>query len=104
MPVKDIQQMLSADYLVQKEQVQKQIDIEIQNKIQVLKSEIDQDKLYGSDTTKKEAELKTLQEKENFWTKTSTEAIKKQQETDSQTQAQIQTRINNNAKVVIDQI
>ena len=104
MPVKDIQQMLSADYLIQKEQIQKQVDMELQNTIQVLKSEINQDKLYGTDTTKKEAELKTLQEKENFWTKASTEANEKQQQTDSQTQSQVQTTINTNAKVVIDQI
>ena len=78
--VKDIQEMLSAEYFVQKERIQEHVDMEIQSTIQVLKSEISQDKLYGTDTSKKEAELKTLQEKENFWTEASTETTTKQQQ------------------------
>ena len=104
MSVKDIQQMLSAEYLIQKERIQEQIHAELQSTIQVLKSEISQDKLYGSDTTQKEAELKALQEKENFWSKTSNEAQLKQQQETTQTTEQVQTSINANAKIVIDQI
>ena len=102
--VKDIQEMLSAEYFVQKERIQEHVDMEIQSTIQVLKSEISQDKLYGTDTSKKEAELKTLQEKENFWTEASTEAKTKQQQDTNQQKSQIQTTVNANAKVVIDQI
>ena len=67
--------------------------------------EIRQDKLYGADTTQKEAELKALQEKENFWTKENIKMQEKQQEeTSKQQQANISAAINTNAKVVIDQV
>ena len=89
MPVKEIQKMLSAEYLVQKEQMQKQVDTKADNTIQVVKSEITQDKRYGSDTTKKESELETLQQKQNFWS----DAQKQEKET-----------INQNRHVIIDQI
>jgi len=104
MSVKDIQEMLSAEYFVQKERIQEHVDMEIQNTVQVLKSEISQDKLYGADTTKKEAELKAIQEKENFWTEASSQVKAKQQQDTEQKQSQIQTNVNANAKVVIDQI
>lgn len=100
MPVKDIQEMLSADYLIQKERVQEQVDLQKESTIQVLKSEIQQDKLYGSDTTRKEAELAALQEKENFWT----DATKQTAEAGNQKNQQLQTAINTNARVVVDQI
>lgn len=103
-PVKDIQQMLSAEYLIQKERIQEQVDMELQSTIRLLKSEISQDKLYGADTTKKEAELKALQEKENFWTEASSEQKAKQQQDTAQTKSQVQTAVNTNAKIVIDQI
>lgn len=102
MPVKDIQQMLSAEYLIQKERVQEQVDMELQSTIQVLKAEINQDKLYGADTTQKEAELKALQEKENFWTEAAQTTT--QQPDDTQSQTQFQAAIHTNTKVVIDQI
>ena len=89
MPVKEIQKMLSAEYLVQKEQMQKQVDTKADNTIQVVKSEIAQDQRYGSDTTKKESELETLQQKQNFW---------------SDAQKQEKATINQNPKVIIDQI
>ena len=104
MSVKDIQEMLSAEYFVQKERIQEHVDMEIQSTIQVLNSEIHQDKLYGTDTTQKEAELKALQEKENFWTEASAEVKTKQQQDTNQQQSQIQTTINTNAKIIIDQI
>lgn len=104
MSVKDIQQMLSAEYFIQKERIQEHVDMEIQSTIQVLKSEISQDKLYGADTTKKEAELKALQEKENFWTNASIEAKTKQTQDSDQMKSQIQTTVNKNAKIIVDQI
>ncbi len=103
MPVKDIQQMLSAESVVQKELVAKQVDIAKESTIQVLKSEIRQDKLYGADTSQKEAELKALQEKENFWTKENVKLQEKQQEQTSE-QSQVSVAINTSAKVVIDQV
>ena len=105
MSVKDIQQMLSVESVVQKEMVNKQVDIAKESTIQVLKSEIRQDKLYGADTSQKEAELKALQEKENFWTKENIKIQEKQQkEISTQIQENISTSINTNAKVIIDQI
>lgn len=95
MSVKDIHQMLSADYLVQKERVQEQVDVERKNAINVMEAEIAQDKIYGTDTTRKEAELKSLQEKENFWSNT------QKQESEH---TKVQTAMNASAKVVVDQI
>jgi len=103
MPVKEIQEMLSADYLVQKEQMQKQVDQKAENTIQVMKSEIKQDKVYGADTTKKEAELDSLQQKQNFWSDAQKQTTEANNQKDNQTQTQ-QTTLNANAKVVIDQI
>jgi len=103
MPVKEIQEMLSADYLVQKEQMQKQIDTKAENTIQVVKSEIKQDKVYGADTSKKEAELEALQQKQNFWSDVQKQETDAKVQTDNRMQAQ-QTNLNTNAKVVIDQI
>ena len=101
MSVKEIQQMLSADYLIQKDIVQEQVDAERKGKIDVLKAEIKQDELYGANTEKKEAEIEVLQQKENFWSD-----AQKAQETQKQAQAQnnMQTTVNANAKIVIDQI
>lgn len=101
MSVKEIQQMLSADYLIQKDRVQEQVDAKIESTIQVLKSEISQDKMYGTDTTKKEAELESLQNKENFWSE-----AQKTKESQKQTQEQnhMQSTLNTNAKIVTDQM
>jgi len=103
MPVKEIQEMLSAEYLVQKEQLQKQIDTKAESTIQVVKSEIKQDKSYGADTTKKEAELEALQQKQNFWSDIQKQTNKVELQEDNQIQAQ-HTNLNQNAKVIIDQI
>lgn len=102
MSVKDIQQMLSADYLVQKERVQEQVDLKKENTINILEGEIRQDKIYGADTTRKEAELEAIQQKENFWS----DAQKQTQEAQKQAvnQDNVQAAMNNHAKVVIDQI
>ena len=101
MSVKEIQQMLSADYLLQKEVVQEQADAKIEGTIQVLKSEIKQDKTYGADTTQKEAELETLKNKENFWSE-----AQKAEEAQKQAQEQtfVQSTLNANAKIVTDQM
>ena len=103
MPVSEIQEMLSSEYLVQKEQLQEQVDTKAENAIRVVKSEISQDKIYGSDTTKKETELEALQQKQNFWS----DAQKQTKELEIQENKQIQTQnttLNQNAKVIIDQI
>ena len=101
MSIKEIQQMLSADYLIQKDLVQEQVDAKIENTIHVLESEIHQDKMYGADTTKKETELDTLQSKENFWTEAQkTKEVQKQ----AQEQTHMQSALNANAKIVTDQM
>ena len=103
MPVNEIQEMLSAEYLVQKEQMQKQVDTKSENTIRVVKSEINQDKIYGSDTTKKETELEALQQKQNFWS--DVQKLTKEIEIQENKQIQAQnTTLNQNAKVIIDQI
>lgn len=103
MPVKEIQQMLSAEYLVQKEQMQKQVDTKAENTIQIVKAEIKQDKVYGTDTTKKESELEALQQKQNFWSDVQKQETDAKVQTDNRIHAQ-QTNLNTNAKVVIDQV
>lgn len=100
--IKELQQMLSADYLLQKEIVQEQVDTTKENTINVLESEIKRDQIYGADTTKKEAELKTLQQKENFWSDAQNQSQEAQKQSNEQTN--VQTAFNTNAKVVIDQI
>ena len=101
MSVKEIQQMLSADYLIQKDLVQEQVDAKVENTIQVLESEIRQDKMYGTDTTKKEADLDTLQNKENFWSEAQQT---KESQKQSQGQTHMQGALNANAKIVTDQM
>ena len=99
MSVKEIQQMLSADYLIQKDIVQEQVDSQRTGTIQVLKSEMKQDELYGTSTEQKESELETIRQKENFWSD-----AQKAQENQKQAQNHMQTTVNANAKIVIDQI
>lgn len=94
MPVEDIQQMLSADYLIQKERVQEQVNLKKESTIHILEAEIEQDKLHGANTSRKEAELEALQQKENFWSDA-------QKQTEPHVQAQT---MNTKAHVVIDQI
>lgn len=102
MSVKEIQQLLSADYLIQKERVQEQVDMKTESTINVLESEIKQDKAYGTDTSKKEAELDALRNKENFWS----DALKTQESQKKTTEQAHPTQraINADAKIVIDQI
>ena len=83
--------------------MQEQVDTKAENAIRVVKSEISQDKIYGSDITKKETELEALQQKQNFWS----DAQKQTKELEIQENKQIQTQnttLNQNAKVIIDQI
>ena len=101
MSVKDIQQMLSAEFSVQKERVQEQVETQKEGIKNVLKTEITQDKYYGADTTKKEAELDTLREKEKFW---SSVQIQTQEQTQTNQAKQNQAALNTNAKVIVDQI
>lgn len=98
--VKDIQQMLSAEFVMQKELVQEQVDLQTESTIHVLESEIRQDKMYNTDTSLKEAEVEALREKENFW---STAQMQMQQ---AQTQEinKNPALINTNAQTVIDHI
>ncbi len=90
MPIEDVQKMLTADYTLQKEIADKKISSQTENTINVLKSEIKQDKLYGTDTTSKKEEIASIREKENFWTEP-----KEQEET------QILSPIDPNAKIII---
>ena len=94
MSVQNIQQMLSADYLVQKERMQEQVSTKQEGTKNVLEAEIKQDRSYGTDTSRKEAELKAIQQKENFWSDVQKQAT---------SQAQTQT-VNANSKIVVDQI
>jgi len=101
MSIKEIQQMLSADYLLQKDLVQEQVDQQTEHTINVMEAEINQDKLYGADTTKKEASLDSLRNKENFWS--DAQQTQESQKQNSE-QNHSQTVINANAKVIIDHI
>lgn len=102
MSVKDIQQMLSAEFVMQKERVQEQVDLQIEGTINVLESEIRQDKIYNTDTSHKEAEVKALHEKENFWSNAQMQM--QQAQTQMQANNPNQTLLNTNAKTVTDQI
>jgi len=66
-----------------------------------MEAEINQDKLYGADTTKKEASLDSLRNKENFWS--DAQQTQESQKQNSE-QNHSQTVINANAKVIIDHI
>ena len=103
MPIEDVQKMLTADYELQKELTQKHVDLQIDSTISVIKSEIRQDQFYETDTSHKEAELETIQAKENFWTE---EAQKKLAEKQQTTQAETNkiTGMNVQAKINIDMI
>lgn len=90
MPIEDVQKMLTADYALQKEIAEKKVSSQTESTINVLKSEIKQDKLYGTDTTSKKEEIASIREKENFWTEP-----KEQEET------QILSPIDPNAKIII---
>lgn len=94
MTVQNIQQMLAADYLIQKERMQEQVSTKQEATKNVLKAEIETDKGYGTDTSRKEAELKAIQQKEKFWSDAQKQAA-------SQTQTQ---SVNANSKIVVDQI
>lgn len=99
MSAKEIHEMLSAENLVQKERVQEVVDAQMESKVHVLESEIKQDKAYGSDTSAKEAEIDTIQQKENFWTD-----AQKQSQEKIKADTQEKTAMHKNAQVVLDQI
>ena len=65
--VEEVQQMLSAEHLVQKEQIQNTVDVRTESTVNVLEAEIIQDELYGKDTTVKEEEVIAISQKGNFW-------------------------------------
>ena len=65
--VEDVQKMLSAEHIVQKEQVQNNIDSRKEGIVNVLEAEIKQDELYGKDTAVKEEEVIAISDKGNFW-------------------------------------
>lgn len=68
MPIEDIQKMLNADYVLQRELAAKSIAAQKANAIDILESEIKQDDSRNIDTTFKKEELIDLQKMENFWT------------------------------------
>lgn len=99
MAIEDVQKMLTSDYELQKELSQKHVDTQIQSTINVLKSEIRQDQFYETDTSRKEAELETIQSKENFWTEEAQKKLSEKQqavqvETNSITGMNVQAKLN----------
>lgn len=74
MPVKDIQEMLNADYVLQRELAAKSIAAQKANAIDILESEIQQDDLRNTDTTFKKEELLDMRKMENFWTENKKQA------------------------------
>lgn len=103
MAIEDVQKMLTADYELQKELAQKHVDSQIESTIQVIKSEIRQDRFYETDTSQKEAELETIQAKENFWTEEAQKKLSEKQQA-TQTESNAMTGMNVQAKVTIDMI
>jgi len=71
---KEVQEMLDTKFELKQEMIQQGAEYDKQNTIRVLSSEIKQDEIYGTNTTSKEAELKELQTKENFWVEAQNEA------------------------------
>lgn len=101
MAIEDVQKMLSADYELQKELSQKHVDDQIDSTVKVIKSEIKQDQFYETDTSHKEAELETIQAKENFWTEEAQKKLSEKQQS-TQTETNNMTGMNAQAKINID--
>lgn len=95
MPIEDVQKMLTADYALQKELAQKNVDAHRESTVDVIKSEINQDQLRGSDTASKEAEIETIRTKENFWT---------EEKKPDPVETQPATGMNVNAQITVDSI
>lgn len=89
--VEEVQKMLSAETLVQREQVQNNVDTRKESTVNVLEAEIKQDELYGKDTAVKEEEVIAISKKGNFW-RDRTIYAKEAQESDV---------INANTKIII---
>lgn len=103
MAIEDVQKMLTADYELQKELTQKHVDAQIESTINVIKSEIRQDQFYETDTSQKEAELETIQAKENFWTEEAQKKLSIKQQS-GQTENNTTTGMHEQAKLNIDMI
>lgn len=103
MAIEDVQQMLTADYELQKELTQKHVAAQIDSTVNKIEAEIKQDRLYGANPAPKEAEIEAIRTKENFWTE---ETQKKQTEKQQETQVETNkaTGINMQAKLNIDTI
>lgn len=95
MPIEDVQKMLTADYALQKELAQKNVDAHRENTVNILESEIDQDRAHGADTASKEAEINAIRTKENFWT---------EEKKPEPVETQPATGMNVNAQVTVDMI
>lgn len=67
-PLEDIQKMMNTDYILQRELAAKSIATQRANTIDILETEIQQDRSRNIDTTSKEEELLTMRKMENFWT------------------------------------
>ena len=103
MAIKDVQKMLTADYELQKELTQKHVDAQVDSTVNIIKSEIRQDRFYEADTSKKEAELEAIQAKENFWTEETQKKLSEKQQA-TQVEANKMTGMNVQAKLNIDMI
>lgn len=68
MPVKDIQEMLNANYVLQRELTAQSIAAQKTNAIDILETEIKQDDLRNADTSYQKEELQDMRKMENFWT------------------------------------
>lgn len=64
---KEVQKILDTNLFLKDEMVQQGVEYDKQNNVRILTAEIDQDEIYGQDTSSKEEELKELREEENFW-------------------------------------
>lgn len=65
--IEEVQKMLTAENVVQKEQVQNNVDTRKEGTINVLEAEIKQDELLDKDTAVKEKEIIDITNKGNFW-------------------------------------
>ena len=99
MAIEDVQKMLTADYELQKDLTERHVNAQIERTVDVLESEIKQDERLGTDTAAKEAEIASIETKQNFWTeetqKQTTEKQKDvQQDTNKATGMHVQAKVN----------
>jgi len=67
MPLDAMQQLFQQNVTVKDEMLQQNAAEEKKSSMRIMKSEIKQDEIQGTDTTSKKEKLKALREKEDFW-------------------------------------